>query len=297
MKCELVSVIPSENILGECVIWDVKKQSICWTDIQASQFFKFAWQTQKLEIIKLPERLGSFALTKEEDIILGAFASGFAEFNLENGKCSWLARPELIYTGTRFNDGRVDRQGRFWSGTMVETPEACDDQGEPVLGSLYCLENELASKKMGGFEVPNSLCWSRDGGKAFFADSRKKTIWSFDFDRKKGIMENKRIFATTDKAVSPDGSCIDSDDFLWNAEFRGGRIVRYSPDGIIDHELKLPVSKPTCVTFGGPELDYLLVTSAREKLTEEEISLEPQAGNLFIYKTDCTGLEENRVKR
>jgi sugar lactone lactonase YvrE len=94
----------------------------------------------------------------------------------------------------------------------------------------------------------------------------------------------------------PDGSCIDEDDCLWNAEWGAGRVTRYRPDGSIDLQIELPVSQPTCVGFGGPDNSFLCVTTARDELSAEQSSQQPQAGHLFIYKTGFRGSPVNHVK-
>src|SRR5690606_15430254 len=199
-----------------------------------------------------PERLCAFALTDDADVIIAAFASGFARYDVARGEREWLARPEADYVGTRFNDGRVDARGRFWCGTMVEAEVATDGAGNAVRGSLYCLDGRTATPKLGGIRIPNSLCWNRAGDTAYFADTPERTIWAFDFDAARAELTNRRTFATTRAGAEPDGSCIDSVDHLWNAEWGGGRVTRYSPSGSMDFALEVPVSRPTCVAFGGP---------------------------------------------
>lgn len=294
MQPELTHVLPVGNTLGEGVIWDTVGQCIWWTDIHEARLYRYDWRSGRTETRALPERLSAFALTADPNVLIAAFASGFARYDLERDRCEWLARPEAGYTGTRFNDGRVDRQGRFWCGTMVEGPTATDDSGKPVRGSLYCLQGGTAVRKLGDIRIPNSLCWNRAGDTLYFADTLEKTIWSFDFAAAEATLANRRTFART-RGSGPDGSCIDSDDCLWNAEWGGGRVTRYRPDGRVDLEVVLPVSQPTCVAFGGPDLDHLLVTSAKGELDDERLARQPQAGHLFIYRSGVRGVEENRV--
>ena len=120
----------------------------------------------------------------------------------------------------------------------------------------------------------------------YFADSSAKTIWAFDVDGATGAIQNRRIFVELSDEAGPDGAVTDEKGYLWNAQWGGSRVVRYSPEGGVDFTLELPVSQPSCTAFGGPDGDLLFVTTARENLTQEQISTEPKAGNLFIYQTN-----------
>src|SRR5690606_17701275 len=120
MNAELTQVLEVGNVLGEGVLWDAAGQAVWWTDIHAARLYRYRWGARQPDCLELPERLCAFALTDATDVIIAAFASGFARYDVARGEREWLARPEAAYVGTRFNDGRVDRQGRFWCGTMVE---------------------------------------------------------------------------------------------------------------------------------------------------------------------------------
>ena len=130
----------------------------------------------------------------------------------------------------------------------------------------------------------------------YFADSPKNEIYTYDISSETGEIQNKKVFATTSKGVHPDGSCVDSDGYLWNAQWGAGQVVRYAPDGQIDNVIEVPSSQPTCVSFGGPEMNCLFVTSARLDLTSDEKQKYPQSGDLFIYQTSVRGLKEERFK-
>src|SRR6185503_10507403 len=118
-------------------------------------------------------------------------------------------------------------------------------------GALYRIAPDGACERMrSGITVPNSIAWSPDGRVMYFADSPRRKIWAFDFDPASGAMSNERVFAATHPGY-PDGSCVDADGCLWNAEYHGGRVVRYTPAGKIDRVIELPVGNPTCCCFGG----------------------------------------------
>ena len=128
----------------------------------------------------------------------------------------------------------------------------------------------------------------------YFADTPTGEIYAFDFDTADGKPRNKRVFATTPAGCGPDGSVVDADGFLWNAEWGKGRVVRYAQDGSVDAVLQLPVSHVTCVTFGGADLGDLYVTTASFGLSTSERRAEPRAGDVFVYETPYRGLPETR---
>ncbi|MDG1709451.1 MAG: SMP-30/gluconolactonase/LRE family protein [Emcibacteraceae bacterium] len=288
MSIELIETVKVGNILGECVLWDPRTTTVWWTDIEASRIYQYDPVTKDVRFYVTPERLGSFGFTNDEEWLIAAFESGFAYYNPFNGLIKWIAKPQEHLSHIRFNDGRVDRQGRFWAGTMVEN----SDRG-PEQGCLYRLDADgQATVEIQNVMISNSLCWSPDGKRMYFADSPKNRIDTYDFDTVSGGPSNKKFFTSTDAHIHPDGSTVDADGYLWNAQWGGSRIVRYTPSGAVDYILDLPVSQPTCVTFGGPDLSNLFVTTARADLNVDQLSEQPLAGDLLIYKTTIKGLTE-----
>jgi sugar lactone lactonase YvrE len=288
----LLDTVPCQNILGEGVQWNDRDQSIWWTDIQSAKIFSYSPANKQLREWNTPERVGCFAFCDTDERLLVAFASGIAWLDLASDKYEWIARPELAIAGNRFNDGRVDREGRFWVGSIVER-SLSDDQ----TAALYCLDQQLLTTcHLTGLRISNSLCWSPDSRHLYHADSPTHSIRVFDFDAQTGVLANPRVFAETTVGVEPDGACIDVEGCLWSAQWGGGCVVRYAPDGRELTRLELPFSQPTCVAFGGPQLDWLLVTSARQGLSAEQLRAQPQAGNLLIYQTNIRGLPECRFK-
>lgn len=289
-KITLIKTLPVANTLGECVVWNPYEGAVWWTDIQERQLFCYRLNNDKLKKWSLPDRLCSFAFTNEPGWLLCAFAQRLALYHPAQSSIHWLAKPEKHLAHTRFNDGKTDRQGRFWVGTMVEK-----ETNHSELGSLYCLDNSnRCIKKDSGIYIPNSLCWSPDGSRMYFSDSPTQTIYQYDFDGNNASLGNKQVFAKTPAGFSPDGSTVDADGYLWNAQWGGSRIIRYAPDGQVDLSLEIPCSQPTSCCFGGPGMQYLFVTSARDGLNDDELRTQPEAGNLFIFSTAYTGLPDAR---
>lgn len=281
----LVETVPCMNRLGESIVWNTDDHAAWWTDIRQKELFRYAPEKRELKRWPLPEVLCSFAFTTDPRWLICAFASGFAFYNPHTNELQWIAKPEAGNPKVRLNDGRLDRQGRFWAGEKVENGD------NP--GNLYCLDKTLTcTQKETGIRIANSLSWSPDGTRMYFTDSPTHEICMYDFDATTAAISNKRIFARTEAGIEPDGSTVDADGFLWNAQWAGGRIVRYSPDGSIDAIIKTPCSQPTCVAFGGRDLQYLFVTSARDGLSSDALREQPEAGNLFIYETPFTGIAD-----
>ena len=232
----------------------------------------------------MPERLCSFGLTDNPEEFICAFESGFALYNIADGQIEWLEKIEPADANTRLNDGRVDRQGRFWAGSMTETSRGS--------GHLYRLQQGEVTCMLSDVLISNSLCWSPDNQHMYFADSPKQQIWRFPFDSESGQPGTREPFAETGQNAFPDGSCVDAAGNVWNAQWGASQVVCYAPDGNVLFTLDVPCTQPSCVAFAGSELNYLVVTSATQGMPPEQISSNPAQGNVFIYHTNCTGLPE-----
>ncbi len=284
----LIDTVPCANLLGEGVQWNHQDECFWWTDIPSAKLYRYRVSDKQLTNWDLPERLACFAFAKNDARILAAFESGFAWFDIATGAVEWIAKPEADVIGNRSNDGRCDRQGRFWMGTTVEQKNSPEQNA-----ALYCLDHNFAvSKYFSGLMISNALCWSPDSRKLYHADSPTHSIRVYDFDAQSGELSNPEIFAHTEIGVEPDGACVDAEGFVWNAQWGGSRVVRYAPDGSKNVVLDMPVSQATCIAFGGKNLNLLAVTSARIGLSDDAMAQQPQAGNLFIFQTEFTGLPE-----
>lgn len=287
----LMETLEVKNTLGEGVIWDAIGAAAWWTDIDGSKLYRYDPAHKQLDHWSTPERLGSFALVADSDYLICGFASGFAYFNPHNPQIvdlQWLQKTEQDNPGTRLNDGRADRQGRFWAGSMVES----GDQGA---GALYCLDQQLqVTRKVSGLTISNGLCWSPDSTVMYHTDTPSRRINAYDFDATTGAIANQRCLVRTEKGCFPDGSTVDSEGYIWNAQWGASQVVRYSPAGEVDFILPLPVSQPTCVAFGGPQLDRLFVTSATQGFDQQALLAEPEAGNVLVFQTNITGTPDSR---
>ncbi len=287
VKPRLLDIIEVGNTLGEGVQWNAATESLWWTDIQARLLYQYHLPTCRLSKFSTPERLCSFGFVENKADFIAAFARGFALYNPVSQDITWLSRPGGLSHGIRFNDGKTDRQGRFWAGTMVEN-------GDPAIrreGSLYSLDGSFVlHKHETDIGISNGLCWSPESKYLYFADSARRTIYSYEFDPDSGAIENRKVFVETGRGAFPDGAEIDSNGCLWSAHWGAGRVVRYTPEGKTDAVLTLPVSQPTCVTFGGPGHELLFITSAGDGLDDDKLCKEPHAGDVFVFQVGVSGL-------
>ena len=284
---DLKCVVDCQNTLGEGPAWSVDEQKLYWVDIEKSELRSYDPETQDAGVRKTPERVGSFAF-REQGGLLVAFESGIDFWDPENNQTRRIHNFEPEIPTTRTNDGRCDRQGRFIVGGMNEA-----DNGDPI-SNVYRLDSDLGMHRIiSNVSCANSTCFSPDGKVMYFADTPTGQIWSYDYDADSGAVSNKRVFADfSDQPGVPDGSIVDAEGYLWNAQWNGYRVVRYRPDGTIDRIVNMPVMNPTCVAFGGKNLDILFVTTARYLMTPDQIEAEPLSGGLFALKVDVQGLNE-----
>lgn len=277
---QLLFTLPVKNQLGEGVQWHHESQSIWWTDIEKSTLYKYCTMTEQLISYPMPDRVGCFAFIVNDPRLIIAFAKGIALYDLSTNQLEWLAQPEQHLASNRFNDGKVDRQGRFWAGTMVEDESAVNQQG-----ALYVYDHCYGLRKtLSNIQISNSLCWSPDGLRMYHADSPTRAIYQYDFEPESARLSNKKLFTKTTSDRVPDGATVDAAGGVWIAQWRGSDITRYTAQGEVSVVHTLPVSQPTCIAIGGPTMDWLIITSARHNLTQSQLSTEPLAGSVFVYQ-------------
>lgn len=288
MAFQVDCVVRGNDRLGECTLWCEREQVLWWVDSRGPALKRWDPRDGSVKTTALPSVVGSVAF-RERGGMLAALQSGLHFLDPQSGALQAVAQPETHLPENRFNDGRCDRAGRFWAGTMS------DAKREPT-GSLYRLAIDHSCKRIrGDVIVPNSIAWSPDDRTMYFADTYRQVIRAWDFDLASGEVSNERVFCdTTGHPGRPDGSCIDADGCLWNAEYGGWRLVRYTPDGKVDRVIEMPVANPTCCCFGGAEFDTLYVTTATQRLTPEDLAKQPLAGSVLAVRPGVRGLPEAR---
>jgi len=286
MAFQVEVAAPGADRLGECPLWDEREAMLWWVDSRWPAVKRLDPATGAVMMLVLPEVVGSIAF-RERGGLIAAAKSGIHFLDAASGALAPAANPEAQLPDNRFNDGRCDRAGRFWAGTMS------DVKRDPV-GSLYRFDADLRCTKLrNAIVIPNSLAFSPDNRTLYFADTNRHTIWAWDYDLASGAATNERVFADTGSG-RPDGSCVDAEGCLWNAEYGAWRLVRYTPQGKVDSVIQMPVANPTCCCFGGEALDTLYVTTATQRLAPEDLAKQPLAGSLLALRPGARGLPEAR---
>lgn len=286
---EVSCVLDARAFLGEGPLWDVSEQVLYWVDIKRREIHRFNPATGADEKWSTPEDVGSLAVREQGGLVV-ALSSGFYYFDLNSGETTAIVNPEPELSGNRFNDGKPDRQGRFWAGSMDDT------EARPT-GSLYRLDPDGSCLRVidGGIAISNSLCWSPDDRVLYHSCSLQRTVWAWDFDAASGTIDNRReLIKLADDDGVPDGAAVDAEGNLWIAIWGGWRVDCYAPDGSLKDSIKLPVECPTCPAFGGPDLEIMYITSASNKISNAE--KQPQAGGIFAVETDTKGVAEVRFQ-
>ncbi len=288
---EVTCVLDAKAELGECPVWSAEEQALYWIDIYAPALHRLDPVTGATRTWLMPKRIGSFGLREDGGAVV-ALRDGFHLLDFDTGAVSFLAGPLRSVRGTRFNDGKVSPDGRFWAGTMDE-----ESLSRP-LGVLYRLDPDGSLHRMvDGLIVSNGLAWSPDGRTMFHSDSKGKVIWAYDYDCAHGDIANRRVVARpTEEIGRPDGAAADVDGFYWSAGISAGVLNRWAPDGRLDRSIPLPCSNPTMPCFGGSDLKTIFVTSLRHDVPADVLAEKPLSGGIFAVPVDVAGVPVRRFK-
>lgn len=288
MKIE--QLVDCRTTLGEGPLWDVEQERIYWIDSFGNKIYRATAEGGEIETWDVPDKIGSIALRKDGRGAVIALRTGLHLLDFASGEIDPLVDPEADVETTRMNDGKVDRKGRFVVGSM-------DMKEEAPNGALYRLDTDFSCHRLtDGIMVSNGPCWSPDGRTFYFTDTWSEDIWAYDYDLDLGTISNRRTLCSTKGQDGvPDGSTVDAEGFVWNAQVYGGQIVRYAPDGTVDRRIEMPVKKVTSVMFGGPNLDVLYVTSMAKPPLPHLPEDGPLGGSLFVIRNlGIRGIPEPR---
>ena len=282
MTTAISLAVDSQCVLGEGILWCERHASLLWVDIQASQLWMHSPQERRTWHWTVHEKLACLALGEDGRLLLG-LANGLYVADLDAASADELPLRHLHavehdLTDTRINDGRADRHGNFVFGTKSERAD------HAAIGSFYqySAQHGLRRLALPQAAIPNSICFSLDGATLYYCDSVQPRIQCCDYDAQTAGVSNLRTFVEMDHPNdSPDGSLIDSEGCLWNAQWGASRVARYRADGQIDRIVELPVSQPSCCMIGGSDYDQLYITSARDGLPPLELAQTPTAGGIF----------------
>ena len=274
------------NVLGESPVWSAAENALYWTDIRAPALFRFDFDSGSTERWDLPELAGAVVLRQGGGLVLG-LQSGLYSFDPHSESLGLLHRPEGRHPDDRANDLRCDPAGRLWFSVMR-------DFGKAPTGAVYCLDASMRSTlAIDGVTIPNAICFSPSGDRMYFADTAQGDLKAYENLESPAKLRCRSVILPAGLAPGrPDGATVDRTGNIWNARFGGGGITRSSPDGRMHRFYKLPVSRPTSCSFGGPELDTLFITTATQGLDAEQRRKEALAGSLLAIRPGTTGIAE-----
>ncbi len=291
MSPDIDAVLPIRAQLGECPVWDGRGDHLFWIDIDARTIFRYHPGTGVNESRELDGRPGSFVLTEDPDRLVMGLEHELVDMLWSSGTTTSRAVLESDSAATRLNDGRCDPVGRYWIGSMD------DPAGSGANAAmLHRVEPDNRFETIeSGVGVSNGMAFSPDGATMYWADTRRSTVWAFDYDLATGRRTHQRPFLDFDLLPGlPDGACVDADGCYWVACVYGWAVLRATPDGVVDRIIELPVEKPSMPAFGGGGLDTLYITSISSGGSAPAAPDQPFAGALLAIDVGVTGLTEPR---
>lgn len=291
-------IVDANNHLGEGPLWDVREQRLYWIDSTAAEISSCRADGSDVRRYFVPRHIGSMALCERGGAVV-ALANGLHFYDFETQTVKLIADPESDDPETRFNDGKVDRRGRFVAGTMAYDFDRYDaDRGQRSSrsGALYRLDTDGSVTRLdGGISCSNGPCWSPDNRTFYFTDTYDRQMYAYDYDIETGAVANRRVFASArDMAGTFDGATVDAEGYVWSALVFGGRILRFAPDGTLDRVVEFPVRNLTSVMFGGPDLDILFVTTMGRPMWGIPQKERDKGGLFAITGLGAKGLPEPR---
>lgn len=283
------AVLHIPTILGEGPIWSVPDQALHWLDIFRPSINIYDPATGENRVIPVAETIYAAGFAEDGGYI-ASLDSGFALLDARGRIRRVLANPNAS-RAVNFNDGRVDRHGRFWSGTMAK------DWTSPV-GSLWRLDGDGEVTEMDTAVIlANGIGFSPDDRVFYFTDFARRTVFAYPFDVAAGTLGERKVFVTLDeKDGKPDGMTVDADGHVWIAHWDGWCVTRHDPAGREVARIAFPIQRPTSVAFGGEDLSTLYVTSATMALEAHELARSPLSGALFAVETPYRGQPESNFR-
>jgi sugar lactone lactonase YvrE len=284
---DLRVVLEARDQLGEAPFWDERREELLRVDIARGRVHGWNPETGRSWCREVDGEVGAaIPRTRGAGLLL---AAGHRILLDDGGDVRVLARAEEHIASNRFNDCKCDPRGRLWAGTMSR-------ERSPGAAALYRLVPGAGLERaIAGTTISNGIGWSPAGDLMYFVDSTTQRIDVLDFDLATGAIADRRPFAAVDPADGlPDGLTVDAEGGVWVCLFGGAAVRRYGADGTLEAHIGAPVTNPTSAAFGGPDLGTLYVTSARHRLSEEQLEREPLAGAVLALEPGVRGLPGNR---
>ncbi|CAB0038874.1 unnamed protein product [Trichogramma brassicae] len=276
--------------LAEGPHWDYKSQSLYYVNILGKQILRLDPLTGRVNRVTFPgDELISFVIPVQGrknqlivgrglDVVLLKWDGGRDVTEPSYEVVASLIDRDADPARQRINDAKCDPRGRLLLGTMAL--KSAEGSVEPNRGALYKIGGRSlqAERLMSPVTISNGLAWNARGNVLYYIDSATYQVWALDYRLATGRLQaadKKRVIFDLKVAGikgMPDGMTVDDEGNLWIAVFGGSCLIR---------KIDLPVPQVTSVAFGGPHLDVLYVTTAREDLTEAQLLEKPDSGSVY----------------
>lgn len=273
-------------VLAEGPFWDSVRGHVLWVDIRRglvlSGILADDGTIDEVDRIRIdgtvasvaPSAAGSWIVANGDDIV-----------GVEHGEL----RHRIAVLGSRgarrFNDGKPDAAGRYLVGTLSLTGPS--DREELLLverdGSWRVIDDDLT--------MSNGIGWSADGTLLYTIDTLRRRVYVRPYDVLTGETGAREVLIELADGY-PDGMCVDAEDHLWIAVWGLGQVHRYTPSGELEHVIDIPAPHTSSVAFAGPLLDTLVVTTASDELSDDQLEAHPLSGRLFTVVPGVTGLPQ-----
>lgn len=267
--------------LGEGPVWDDRTGELVRVDISGRLVHRWNPTTGEATSFTTPGDVGAVVLCEDGGMVL-AIESELWRVDAAGG---WTVLDDVdAVPRVRFNDCRADPRGRLWAGTFHR-------DREPGTAALYRLDpgGEL-TMQLPDRTISNGIGWSLDGTTMYYIDSITQRVAAFAYDLDTGALGEQQTFVEIDPSDGlPDGLTVDAEGGVWVCLFGGGRVRRYLSDGRLDQDIVLPLTNPTCPAFGGADLQTLYITTARFRLSDEQLAREPLAGAVLQLEPGVAG--------
>lgn len=275
--------------LGEGPQWHATSGRLYWCDILGRRLHWLEPASGATGHHHL-DRMVSLAAPLEDGGLLLVGEDRLSRFDPQGGDVRTFCDFEADNPLTRSNDARVDRHGSLWLSSMAKG-------AEPGAGSLYRLHRGKLTRLRAGLTIPNAICFSPGGEAAWFTDTPSGVVMCWSLDREGWPEGEPAPWADfSAQPGNPDGAVVDAEGHLWLALWGAGRVVRLDPKGREVDAITLPTSQPSCPAFGGPNLEQLYITTAREGMDPARRRAEPDAGHLLVADPGVPGLAEPALR-
>ena len=283
--------------IGESLTWSSRDNALYWIDVKAPALHRLS-EGQPIRSWKLASDIGAFALLEDATGAVVALRGGLFRLDFETEATELLAPPPFDPASFRFNEGICDARGRFWLGVMYDPISGADVAPRPKnpMRRFTFAEGLVASADAS--DLHNGFAWSAGGDAFYWSHSHEGRIFRASYDTEIGAFAGREIFVEVGGGERvPDGAAMDAEGCYWCAIHGASLLRRYDSLGRAIAEVELPVSQPTMCAFVGPDLDEMVVTSARDKLSASRLRREPHAGGLFRFNPGVRGVARPCVVR